>query len=135
MTFLKKLWIRTFWRLVLRVLSFKKIKRKKMRVDISFDFAKVYNIDKRVDVVLGQKFLLNTDFEGVSKWFTDNDPVLSLVQKGNNAELEATALGSSTVLIMTGIFGIEKELTFNVVASIEQPASDLGATADSPEPK
>lgn len=100
-----------------------------MQVDISFQFAKVYDIE-RADVVLGQKFSLLTDYDGNSKWFADNDAVLKIDQAGNNADIEATALGSSTVLIMDTSLNIIKKLTIRIVDAIVEPAADLGLTAD-----
>jgi len=105
-----------------------------MQVDITFDFAKVYNIEK-ADIVLGQKFRLDTDFSQPSKWFSDNDPVLSLIVSGNSAEVEAKQTGTSTILIMNEANGIEKTLVFKVVDSIQPMASDLGLKAGEPEIK
>lgn len=102
-----------------------------MQVDIQFDFAKVYNIEKKIDVAKGQKFSLLTDLTGESKWFSDNDPVLSINKSGNNADVEATGLGTSTILIMGTDFGIEKEIEINVVAGLNM-AVTLNATAGEP---
>lgn len=100
-----------------------------MQVDVTFDFAKAYNIEK-IDVAKGQKFTLNTDYAEPSKWFSDNDPVLALKVSGNNAEAEAKEVGTSTVLIMNSAFGIEKTLTINVVEQVIPMAVDLGVSAD-----
>lgn len=105
-----------------------------MQADISFEFAKAYNVEK-VDVVKDQKFTINTDFTAPSKWFSDNDPVLSLVVDGNSAEGEARELGTSTILIMGENFGIEKTLTINVVQSIEPMATELSVSAGKVELK
>jgi hypothetical protein len=105
-----------------------------MQVDITFDFAKVYNIDK-ADVVQGQRFTLNTDYAAASKWYSDNDPVLSLKVSGNSAEVEAKETGTSTILIMNEANGIEKTLVFKVVDSIQPMAADLGLKAGEPETK
>jgi len=105
-----------------------------MQVDITFDFAKVYNIEK-ADIAVGQKFTLTTDFTAASKWFSDNDPVLSLKVTGNSAEDEAMQTGTSTILIMNEVNGIEKTLVFKVVDSIQPMAADLGLRAGEPETK
>lgn len=99
-----------------------------MQADISFEFAKTYNVEK-VDVVKGQKFTINTDFDSPSKWFSDNDPVLSLMVEGSSADAEAKELGSSTILIMDEQFNIAKTLTIRVVQSIEPMATDLNVSA------
>ncbi len=100
-----------------------------MNVDISFDFAKIFNIQKWVHVVKGQKFSLFTDAEGEIKFFTDNDPVLNLSPTGPNVDIEATELGDSTLLILDNNFSVIKEIVFSVVSSIN-PAEKLGLTAD-----
>lgn len=105
-----------------------------MQVDVSFEFAKVYNIDK-FDVVTGQKFLLTTDGDGTQRWFADNDAVLNIIQKNNTAAVEATAIGLSTILIMDNSFDVIKTLAINVVDAIVEPAIDLGTVADSPVKK
>ncbi len=101
-----------------------------MQVDVSFDFAKVYNIDK-IDVVTGQKFTLLTDFEG-GRWFSDQDQVLSLKVLGRDAEAIAGELGTSTILIMDSSFTIQKQLTIKVVDAITPMAQTLNATAETP---
>lgn len=105
-----------------------------MQADISFEFAKVYNVEK-ADVVKGQSFSIDTDFAGVSKWFSDNDPVLSLKVNGNTAEAEAKETGTSTILIMNESMTVEKTLVINVVDSIEPKATDLSVTAGEPKDK
>lgn len=105
-----------------------------MQVDIKFTYAKVYNLH-RAEVVLGQKFSLVADFEGDNKWFADNDKVLALDADGNKAEVEATGLGTSLILIMNPGFRVLKKITIIVVDAIAEPAKDLGVTADAPVPK
>jgi hypothetical protein len=100
-----------------------------MQVDISFDFAKVYNIEK-VDIVVGQKFTLITDYDG-GRYFSENDPVLSLKPIGRDVEGEANEVGTSTILIMDASFVILKTLTIQVVEAIAPLASTLGVTAGS----
>jgi len=79
-----------------------------MQVDVSFEFAKVYNIDT-IDVVKGQKFSFQVDGDG--RWFSDNDDVLSLKVTGKEAEASADAEGTTTILIMDESFAIQKTLT------------------------
>lgn len=102
-----------------------------MQVDVSFSNAKVYDINK-FDVVLGQKFLLTTDSADRLRWFSDQDAVLSLSDDGITADVEATGLGESTILLMDGLFTKLKELTIKVVSAISEPAKSLGLTADAP---
>jgi len=105
-----------------------------MQVDVVFDFARVYTVDNKIDVVKGQKFSLLTDLIGDSKWFSDNDHVLAIVVTGNNADVEATDIGTSTILIMGLNFGIHKELTITVVETVDR-AINIGAEAGPPELK
>lgn len=106
-----------------------------MQVDVLFDFAKVYNVDKKIDVVKGQKFTLNTDLTGESNWFSNNDQVLDIAVAGKNADVTAANLGTSTILIMGTDFGIQKELTITVVDEVLGNAVTLNASAGNPELK
>lgn len=99
-----------------------------MQVDISFDFAKIYNIEK-ADIVVGQRFTLLTDYEG-GRYFSENDPVLTLKPMGKDVEGEANEIGTSTILIMDNAYAILKTLTINVVSAIIPMATNLGATVD-----
>jgi hypothetical protein len=105
-----------------------------MQIDISFDFAKVYDIEK-FDVVLGQKFSLQSDSTEKLKWFSDNDPVLSIKDSGTNADGEATALGESTILLMDENLVEQKRLTVRVVQAIVQQATELGISSGEDIPK
>jgi hypothetical protein len=104
-----------------------------MQVDVAFEFAKVYNVD-RIDVVAGQPFTLYSDYDN-GKWFSDNDPALSIKPSGKDAELKAIEKGSVTILVMDENFAIQKKLSINVMDAILPPATDLGLTAGTPEPK
>lgn len=106
-----------------------------MNVDIDFEFAKIYNIYKQVDVVIGQKFSLFTDSTDKVNFASINDAALKLTESDTSFDAEATAVGNSVILIMDANFGILKQLVFNVVGSITEPANNLGATADLPQPK
>lgn len=106
-----------------------------MQVDISFGNARVYNIEK-VDVRKGEAFTIHTDAPSDSRWFADNDPVLSVVVSGTDAEVQANEIGTTTILIMdAGASTAQKQLTIKVVAEILPVATDLGITAGQPEPK
>lgn len=100
-----------------------------MTVDIAFQFAKVYSIE-RADIVAGQSFKLFTDFEN-PRWFSDNDPVLSLSINGKEIEGKAEQAGVATLLIMDSNLQIQKKLSITVVEEIKDPAVDLGITAGS----
>lgn len=100
-----------------------------MQIDVSFDFAKVYNIEK-VDVVKGQSFSFQADADG--EWFSNNDEVLSLKVIGRDAQATADTIGTTTILILDEAFTILKTLTVNVVSEIVQRAVTLGATSGTP---
>lgn len=106
-----------------------------MKVDVSFSFAKVYNVDRLIDVVQGQEFTLITDTP--SNWYSDNDQALDV--DGNTGKVKAVGLGTSSILMTTGTpgkdFVVWKEIAVNVLPSIEDPATSLGATAGTPVPK
>jgi membrane carboxypeptidase/penicillin-binding protein PbpC len=104
-----------------------------MQVDVVFQFAKVYDIT-RIDVVKGQKFSLETDSVKPLSWFANNDKVLSLDKEGINAEVTASGVGTSTILLMDGEQAIKK-LTISVIEEILPEATSLGLSADEPVSK
>lgn len=103
-----------------------------MQVDVQFSFAKVYNVDKKIDVAKGQRFHLFTDLAGEIKWFSDNDPVLKITALDNDAVVVAEELGISTILITETDFGIIKQLVITVVEDIDQTAVALEVKAGQP---
>lgn len=105
-----------------------------MKVDVIFDFAKVYDINK-LDVAKGQSFSLQTDLTAQAtqaRWFSDNDPVLAMKVSDNgfSADVQATEIGKATILIFGAGFSIIKEIDINVIETIEKPAVTLGLKAD-----
>jgi membrane carboxypeptidase/penicillin-binding protein PbpC len=105
-----------------------------MQVDVIFDNAKVYDVN-RMEVAQGQNFQLITDYTAPSRWFLDNDEVLSAKVRGNNAELSANEKGTSTLLIMDEQFQTIKTLTISVVDAVVSQATDLGLHTDEPTDK
>ena len=106
-----------------------------MQVDLLLSNARVYNIFERMDIKLGEKFSLITDSTDDNiDWFADNDPALTIIDNGTTADLEATAVGSVQILIMTDGLTIIKKLVINVVADLA-PAVALNITADAAVPK
>lgn len=106
-----------------------------MKVDVYFDCAAVFDVSE-FQVVKGETFSLISDISGT--WFSDNDPVLSVVQASGemSATITAAETGKSTLLSMpAGSFNNQKVLTITVVDSITQPAVSLGVTAEEIEPK
>lgn len=109
-----------------------------MKVDIVFSNATVYNVDKKVDVVKGEKFSLVTDSTVPIRWFTDNDPVLNLVvdkEQNNIANIEATEIGQSTMLIMSNGTEVQKTLEFNVIDRPQVEVINLNPTVTEILPK
>ena len=109
-----------------------------MIVDVKFDFAKVYDINK-FDVTIGQKFMLLNDSTDKVRWFPDNDPVLALVVDADTGivNVEATGIGTSVILIFdsTLTYPPKKELTINVVDKVLDPATDLNLSSGTPVAK
>ena len=101
-----------------------------MQVNIAFNFAKIYDITS-FDVVKGQKFQLQSDFDN-GRWFADNDPVLSLNVHGPNADAEATEIGQTTILIMDDLLHIKKQVNINVVQEVFEIASTLDPAFGNP---
>jgi hypothetical protein len=100
-----------------------------MSIDISFPFAKVYHMT-HADVVVGQKFSLISAFTERVQWFANNDPVLSLKESGNVAQVEATTVGQSTILILNESLTVLKKIIIRVVENIDGDVTDLGLMAD-----
>lgn len=102
-----------------------------MQVDISLINAKVYNIEK-FQVVIGQKFSLFTDSGIPLSWFANNDQVLNVTDNDSSADVEATGLGTSIILIMDKDLKEVKRLTVDVVSAIVEQARNLNATGGQP---
>lgn len=103
-----------------------------MIIDVAFKNAKVFNVQDRIDVVKGEAFTLFTDAPENTRWFTDNDPVLSVKAQGQNAGFSADAIGPSTIFLIGDADALLKKLQINVVASIEEPAANLNTSAGTP---
>lgn len=105
-----------------------------MQIDILLSNARVYDIVK-ADILINEKFsLLSNDSVTETKWFSDNDEVLSMIVNKNNANIVATKEGQSTILIMNNSFEILKTLTIVVKQTLESAVS-LNISADSPVSK
>jgi hypothetical protein len=101
-----------------------------MQVDISFEFAKVFNIDKLVHVAKGQQFSIFTDSTDKVNFFSNNDATLAINASDNAADITATGLGESILLIMDANFTIVKTLIFLVLDSIQEPATSLNTSTE-----
>jgi hypothetical protein len=106
-----------------------------MKVDLSLSNAKIYNIFEVVDIKQGEAFLLTTDSTSPVMFFSNNDPVLSLVEADTTVSGTASGLGTADILIMDQGLTILKKLVINVVAAIVEPATALNITADAAVPK
>lgn len=97
-----------------------------MKINVVFDFAKVYDVS-RIDVVKGQKFSLEADQDG--KIFSDNDPVLDLKQSGLITDIVAAEVGTSILWMVGADKQILKELTISVVDKLDPLATKLNLSA------
>lgn len=104
-----------------------------MTVTAVFDNVKVYDVTK-FDVVKGQKFSLLSDAPDGARWFSSEDPALTIKVSGKNADVTADELGASEVVIVDSNWNRLKIMAIEVVESTEQ-ASTLGLSAGQPEPK
>lgn len=106
-----------------------------MKINLRLPNVSVFDVN-RVDVREGETFFLSlTDTQGQKlEWFTNNDPVLALVIDGDDAEVSADEIGTTTILIMAN-GQIHKTIEINVVEEIVPMASTLGLSAGNPEPK
>ena len=71
-----------------------------MRLNVTFDYAKVYDF-KSLDVVSEQKFKVDAiDFPSGIMWFSNNDKVLEIEADGDSAIITAKNEGVSTILFL-----------------------------------
>lgn len=93
-----------------------------MQIDLYLKNAIIENIDKKFSVIKGEDFTLVADFKEDFKWFSENDPVLSMKTSGNQAKLNASEIGSSILLILakqeSGEWTTKKELTITVIDKV-----------------
>lgn len=111
-----------------------------MLVDLILKNAKVFNVE-HVQVVKGEKFSLLTDATSPIRWFSDNDPVLSINVSESNADLSADDLGNSTIFIFDSADPapgqpptLLKNLYIEVVSATNQ-AAKLNTSAGNPVSK
>ena len=83
---------------------------------------------------LGQEIVMSMpSIEEPIRWFADNDPALKINPNGNEANILADAVGSSTILIMKQEQDqIIKQI---VITVISEEAVKLGLNAKAPEQK
>lgn len=111
-----------------------------MLVDLILKNAKVFNVE-HMQIVKGEKFSLLTDATNPIRWFSDNDPVLSMTVLGQNADLSADDLGNSTLLLLDAappppgaLPTLLKTLFIEVVSATDQ-AAKLNTSAGNPVSK
>lgn len=105
------------------------------KINATLSNATFYDVNV-FDVLKGEKFTLSLlETQGVSEWFSNNDPVLDIDRIGEEAEVTAKSVGSSKILIFDGVGVKIKELNIRVVDAIVPQAVSLGLTAGEPELK
>lgn len=96
---------------------------KNMKINIVFDFAKIYyhdfTQDINIDVVTGQSFEIHTDSKTDIDFSANNDPVLDLINDGKNIKAKADNIGKSRIIIMDSNLSHLKIIYVNVVESVE----------------
>lgn len=104
-----------------------------MTVNVIFDTVKVYNVQDRLDVVLGQTFEIELidATEGI-EIFTNKDPVLTLTD--NDMTVTTSKIGESKLRFMQGDV-VVKDLIIVVAESVGPEAVNLGLNFGQPEPK
>lgn len=102
-----------------------------MKINIVFDFAKVYYHDFPediyIDVVKGQPFGIHTDSTTDIDFSANNDPVLDLLNDGKNIKAVAAQIGKSRIIIMDNNLAHLKIVYVNVVETVDM-ISTLGVT-------
>lgn len=104
-----------------------------MTVNVIFDTVKVYNVQDRLDVVLGQTFEIELidATEGI-EIFTNKDPVLTL--SDNDLTVTTSQIGESKLRFMQGDV-VVKDLIILVVGAVAAEAVNLGLNFGEPETK
>lgn len=100
-----------------------------MEVTLTLDNATVYAV-RRFRVLLGEKFRLDvTPAQGRFRWFADNDEVLAIDDNGGpTANIEATAVGKSTLNIQSAVFTmlpLQIEVYEEPTVTVEQSFGNL----------
>lgn len=103
-------------------------------VDASLDNSAFEDVTKFKLVKGVEADLTLKGWEWLSRWISENDPVLKLTVSGNDAHIIAEEIGVSTIFILEmTAFGeqpkVIKELLIEVVAAIVPPVSNLGLSA------
>lgn len=104
-----------------------------MQVNVIFDNVKIYNVQDRLDVVLGQTFELELiDSTGGIEIFTNKDPVLTL--SDDDLTVTTSKVGESKLRFMHDD-AVIKDLVIVVADSVGAEASALGLNFGQPETK
>lgn len=105
-----------------------------MVINAIFDDVKVYSVQDRLDVVIGQEFLIEISGEVPEglEVFTNHDPVLVIGM--DDRTVVAAELGESKIKFMTGDSVIKTLLIF-VVSATHPNATTLNATLGEPVSK
>jgi hypothetical protein len=104
-------------------------------LDVSLSNAKFYGVTN-FDIKVGEKItIFLRDQEGPTRWFSDNDPILSIRKFEDVAVIIAMQEGVSTILILDINKNPIMELTIHVVDGIVEEAVNLSINMDPPIPK
>lgn len=105
-----------------------------MNINAIFDDVKIYNVQDRLDVVLGQTFQIEI-LEAVPEdliVLTSKDPRLEVAE--DDRTVKTTKLGESLIRFMSGT-SILKDLSISVVDATHPAATTLNGTLGQPIPK
>lgn len=105
-----------------------------MVINAIFDDVKNYNVQDRLDVVIGQSFQLEIVDELPEGFevFSSNDPVLAI--DTNGLHINAMSLGASKIRFMSGN-SVVKDLDIYVVNATHPQATTLNGSLGQPIPK
>lgn len=105
-----------------------------INIDVLLKNAKFYDVRRKFDILKGEKFSLFTDSKAPVIFASTNDAVLSTVEKETSLTGTADSVGTSELIIFNQGYEIQRQITVNVVESLDQ-ADSLNATTGSPVPK
>ena len=103
-----------------------------MKLNVSFNNVRFYDATK-FDIKIGETCKVEiVDHPNVMKWFSDNDPVLSISVDGKLATITALAIGKCDIQLQEDTGALQKTLLIEVFDDV---AVSLNPTAGNPELK
>ena len=104
-----------------------------MKVDLVSKIGRVYDIHS-MDIYIGEIFTLIGRSKEQFEWLSNNDPVLLLSVSENVAQVQATSIGTSVIVVMNETFDRKvKEIVIKVIDTPNDGSvTSINFSADTP---